>query len=108
MITIASYDTIKIYEATLYLNCTDLATLTPIILNLISENSHILGRLDSVLVSAPEPKLRRKNRIRTIKATLAIEGNTFTIDQITAILENKKENTRQTLFVNEKKRLKTL
>lgn len=65
-------------------------TLTAKILNLVSEISHILGKLDSVALSVPEPRLRRKNRIRTIKATLAIEGNTFTEEQITAILENKK------------------
>lgn len=64
--------------------------LTPKILNLVSEISHFLGKLESVAFKAPEPKLRRKNRIRTIKATLAIEGNTFTEEQITAILENKK------------------
>lgn len=63
--------------------------LTSKIIKLVSEISHLLGRLDSVPVSRPEPKLRRKNRIRTIKATLAIEGNTFTEEQITAILENK-------------------
>jgi Fic family protein len=60
------------------------------ILNLISEISRILGKLDSLTKTIPEPKLRKKNRIRTIKATLAIEGNTFTEEQITAILENKK------------------
>lgn len=64
--------------------------LTPKILTLVSEISHILGKLDSVAFRIPEPKLRRKNRIRTIKATLAIEGNTFTEEQITAILDNKK------------------
>lgn len=64
--------------------------LTPKILNLVSEISHILGKLDSVAFRVPEPKLRRKNRIRTIKATLSIEGNTFTEEQITAILDNKK------------------
>ncbi len=64
--------------------------ITSKILNLVSEISHLLGRLDSIPMSAPEPRLRRKNRIRTIKATLAIEGNTFTEEQISAILENKK------------------
>jgi Fic family protein len=64
--------------------------ITSTILNLISEISRILGRLDSLTISIPEPKLRKRNRIRTIKATLAIEGNTFTEEQITAILENKK------------------
>lgn len=65
-------------------------TITPKVLNLVSKISHLLGRFDSLPVSAPEPRLRRKNRIRTIKATLAIEGNTFTEEQISAILENKK------------------
>jgi Fic family protein len=65
-------------------------TLTPQILKLISEISHLLGRLESLTLSIPGPKLRRKNRIRTIKATLAIEGNTFTEDQISEILESKK------------------
>ncbi len=65
-------------------------TINSNILNLISEISKLLGRLNYVSLVAPEPKLRRKNRISTIKATLAIEGNTFTIDQITAILDNKK------------------
>lgn len=64
--------------------------LTPKVLNLVSEISHLLGKLDSVAFKAPGPKLRRKNWIRTFKAILAIEGNTFTEEQITAILENKK------------------
>lgn len=64
--------------------------LTPKILNLVGEISRLLGKLDSLTISIPEPKLRKKNRIRTIKATLAIEGHTFTEEQITAILENKK------------------
>lgn len=64
--------------------------LTPKMLTLVSEISLILGKLDQIIISAPEPKLRKKNQIRTVKATLAIEGNTFTEDQITAILDNKK------------------
>jgi Fic family protein len=64
--------------------------ITPKILNLISEISRILGKLDSLTISIPEPKLRKKNRIRTIRATLAIEGSIFTEEQITAIIENKK------------------
>jgi len=64
--------------------------ITPKILNLVSEISRILGKLDTLSISIPEPKLRRKNRIRTIKATLAIEGSTLNEEQVTAILENKK------------------
>jgi len=64
--------------------------ITSKIANLISEISRGLGRLESVSFAPPNPNLRRKNRIKTIKSTLAIEGNTFTEEQITAILENKK------------------
>lgn len=35
------------------------------------------------------PQLRRKNRIRTIQASLAIENNTLTVEQVTAVLEGK-------------------
>lgn len=59
-------------------------------LSLVSEISLVLGKLDYVVINAPEPKLRKRNQIRTVKATLAIEGNTFTEEQITAILDNKK------------------
>lgn len=34
--------------------------------------------------------LRRSERVRTIQATLAIEGNTLDLDQVTAILEGKR------------------
>ena len=50
----------------------------------------MLGRLESLTVSIPGPKLRKENRIKSIKSTLAIEGNTFTEEAITAILENKR------------------
>jgi len=63
-------------------------TVTPAILNLVS-----LGRL-SILEELQEQqgshlRLRRINRIRTIQGSLAIEGNTLSEDQITAILEGK-------------------
>jgi len=41
-------------------------------------------------VVKPSPKLRKQNKIKTIKSSLAIEGNTFHEEQITAILEGKK------------------
>lgn len=36
------------------------------------------------------PHLRRKNRIRTIHSSLAIEHNSLTIDQVTAIIDGKR------------------
>jgi Fic family protein len=68
-------------------------TVTPAILNLVAEISETLGRL-SVFEELEEEqdsrlRLRRINRIRTIQGSLAIEGNTLSEDQITAILEGK-------------------
>lgn len=36
------------------------------------------------------PRLRRENRIRTIQASLAIENNTLTLEQVTAVIEGKR------------------
>ncbi len=64
-------------------------TITSEILNLVATISEIVGRLAVVSDKKTNLRLRRINRIRTIHATLAIEGNTLTESQITAILENK-------------------
>ncbi len=63
-------------------------TITPVIVSLIAEISEKLGRL-SVLQTQNSLRLRRINRIRTIQGSLAIEGNTLTQAQITAVLEGK-------------------
>ncbi len=63
-------------------------TITTDILNLVANISQQVGRLDvSALNSSPQ--LRKQNRIKTITGTLAIEGNTLTEEQITAIVEGK-------------------
>ncbi|MFN7341818.1 MAG: Fic family protein, partial [bacterium] len=36
------------------------------------------------------PKLRRKNRIKSIHASLAIENNTLTLEQVTAVIAGKR------------------
>ncbi len=60
--------------------------ITPKIIDLVSKISEAVG----VLVYAQEElKLHRINRIKTIQGSLAIEGNTLTTDQITAILDGK-------------------
>jgi len=38
----------------------------------------------------PGPQLRRKNRIQTIQASLAIEGNSLTSERVTALLDKKR------------------
>ena len=64
-------------------------TITPTIIRLISAISEQLGRL-SVLEDEKSVRLRRINRIRTIQGSLAIEGNTLSEEQITAILDGKR------------------
>ena len=64
-------------------------TITPAILNLVAEISEALGRLSVLEEQSNNLRLRRINRIRTIQGSLAIEGNTLSEDQITAILEGK-------------------
>ncbi len=59
-------------------------------LNLCVEISQIIGRLEAHQMSPPKPILMRKNRIKTVQASLAIEGNALTEEQVTAILEHKR------------------
>ena len=65
-------------------------TLNLKLLNLCTEIARLLGRLEGLHVSKPAPKLRKSNRVRTIHGSLAIEGNTLALDQVTAILEGKR------------------
>ena len=65
-------------------------TLTPRILNFVADISEQLGRLSALRDAALTPQLRRGNRIRTIQASLAIENNTLSIEQVTAVLDGKK------------------
>jgi len=64
-------------------------TLTPAILNRVAEIAEMVGRLAVRLETDGERRLRRINRIRSIRGSLAIEGNTLSEAQITAILEGK-------------------
>jgi Fic family protein len=63
-------------------------TITTDILNLVADISQQVGRLDASALNS-SPQLRKQNRIKTITGTLAIEGNTLTEQQITAIVDGK-------------------
>ena len=63
--------------------------ISPEILKLISSISIKLGEVNANFLDKQTPLLRKQNRIKTIHASLSIEGNTLSEDQITAILENK-------------------
>lgn len=63
--------------------------LTADILQQVADLSEQVGRL-AVLAEGFTPQLRRGNRIRTIQASLAIEHNTLTVEQVTAVLDGKR------------------
>lgn len=63
--------------------------ITSAIVSLVADISQLLGRLSALNASTGDLRLRRANRIRTIQGSLAIEGNTLSEDQVTAILEGK-------------------
>lgn len=64
--------------------------ITSTILFRVSSISEKLGRINAKYLDKPSPKLRKENRIQTIHASLSIEGNTLSTEQITALLENKR------------------
>ncbi|MCK5312221.1 MAG: Fic family protein [Desulfobacteraceae bacterium] len=65
-------------------------TITAEIVRMISEISEIIGRLSIEGSVNHVPQLRRSNRIRTIHASLAIENNTLSLEQVTAIIKGKR------------------
>ena len=65
-------------------------TITPTILKLVAQISEVIGQLTVLTDQAKALRLRRINRIRTIRGSLAIEGNTLSEAQITAILDGKR------------------
>jgi Fic family protein len=67
-------------------------TITPAILTLVAKISETIGRLSALTDTAKVLRLRRINRIRTIRGSLAIEGNALSEEQITAILDGKRVN----------------
>ena len=64
--------------------------ITPGILHSIEQIGEALGNLRAVSDSAVVPVLRRGNRIKTIQASLAIEGNSLSLEQVTAVLSGKR------------------
>lgn len=60
------------------------------ILSLIRSISEKIGAVNSNHLNKQSPQLRKQNKIKTIHASLKIEGNTLTEEQITALVENKK------------------
>ena len=60
------------------------------IMRLIMEIAAALERYQIVMEGPDGVRLRKLNHIRTIRGTTAIEGNTLTEDQITAVLAGRR------------------
>lgn len=65
-------------------------TITSRAINLIAEISEKIGILTAKSENPLHVDLRRENRIKTIHSSLAIENNSLSIEQITAIIEGKR------------------
>ena len=65
-------------------------TVTPKIIDLISRISEKIGEINSLESDRQHINLRKENRIMTIHSSLAIENNSLSIEQITAIIEGKR------------------
>ena len=64
--------------------------ITNSILDEIAEIAELVGKVTATQSLSSTPILRRTNRIRTIYSSLAIEQNTLSLEQVTAVLNGKK------------------
>jgi Fic family protein len=65
-------------------------SLTPSILQLVSSISEKIGEINASHLHRPKAELRKSNRIKTIQSSLQIEGNSLSLEQVTALFENKR------------------
>ncbi len=64
--------------------------MTDEITNLVAEISELIGIVSVDERFTPNPQLRRQNRILSIYSSLAIEQNTLSLSQVTAVIEGKR------------------
>ena len=64
--------------------------ITNSILDEIAEIAELVGRVSAAAGLSANPTLRRTNRIRSIYSSLAIEQNTLSLEQVTAVLSGKR------------------
>ncbi|MCF8020627.1 MAG: Fic family protein [Vallitaleaceae bacterium] len=65
-------------------------TITDMTVNLVSNITELITKITINDNMSNNPKLRRDNRIRTIHASLAIENNSLSLDQVTDIINGKR------------------
>ena len=64
--------------------------ITTAILDEVAEIAELVGHVNASQGLSANPMLRRSNRIRTIYSSLAIEQNTLSLEQVTAVLSGKR------------------
>ena len=64
--------------------------ITTSILDEIAAIAELVGQVNAASGLTANPMLRRTNRIRTIYSSLAIEQNTLSLEQVTAVLNGKR------------------
>ncbi len=65
-------------------------TMTPEITHLVAGICEIVGRFAATVDVMITPRLRRENRIRSIQGSLAIEQNSLSLDQVTAVIQGRR------------------
>jgi Fic family protein len=60
------------------------------VLALCADVGRLVGRCEAGAGALAEPQLRRGNRVRTVQGSVAIEGNTLTLEQVTDVLDGKR------------------
>lgn len=64
--------------------------ITKTITHCIADIGESVGRITAFSETPLPPKLRRENRIKTIQASLAIENNSLTLEQVTDVIAGKR------------------
>ena len=65
-------------------------TITDKTVNLVSDITEIITHITIADNLDSNPRLRRDNRIRTIHASLAIENNSLSLDQVTDLINGRR------------------
>ena len=65
-------------------------TVSAAAISMVAEISALIERYTIAQKAADSLKLRRANKIKTIQSTLAIEGNTLSLKQVTDIIDGKR------------------
>lgn len=65
-------------------------TVSEKILSLLADISELIGGIRVTERTGINPRLRKANRIRTIHSSLAIENNSLSLEQVTAIIDGKR------------------